>query len=153
MSDRKYKQRGYMSSEGEKRHGPRTEGPRPPRDPRDAPRGRGLGSPTVSAFRCARCGELSSVGLAAALEARCGKCGADLHTCTHCSHFDPAAPLQCRQPIGERVAKKDQANRCERFDPRLRQEFEAEKPPAGTGSPGSGSAKDSRAAFDALFKL
>jgi hypothetical protein len=130
--------------------GSRPQAPRPPRDPRDAPRGRGLGAPTASNFRCARCGELSTVAAAAAMDARCGKCGADLHTCTHCNHFDPAASLQCRQTIPARIAKKDVANRCELFEPRLRQEFEVEKPSSGPSSAGP---KDPRAAFDALFKF
>lgn len=142
-----------MSSDTEKREKGPGDGPRPPRDPRDAPRGRGLGSPTVSAFRCARCGELSSVGLAAAPDARCARCGSDLHTCTHCSHFDPAAAFQCRQPIRERVAKKDMANRCDLFDPRVAQEFEGQRQSAGSDSSATGGAKDPRAAFDALFKL
>jgi hypothetical protein len=155
MSDRKYSQRGYQEGDRSKGEKPRTEGPRSPqgpRDPRDAPRGRGLGAPTVSNFRCARCGELAAVASAMAFDSKCGKCGADLHSCTHCNHFDPAAPLQCRQPIRERVAKKDLANRCDSFEPRLRQEFEAERAPQG-GSPSSSGSRDPRAAFDALFKF
>jgi len=152
MSDRKYRQPGYQSDDRAARGESRPAVPRPPRDPRDAPRGRGLGAPTVSNFRCARCGELSAVSAAAAFEARCPHCGADLHTCSHCSHFDPAAPLQCRQPIAERIVKKDLANRCAIFDPRLLQEFEGERQSAGSGSSGSGP-RDARAAFDALFKI
>jgi hypothetical protein len=154
MSDRKYGQRGYMSDDrGEKRdrEPPRSEGARPPRSPQDAPRGRGLGAPTASNFRCARCGELAAVAAAAAFESRCTRCGAELHTCTHCLHFDPGAPFQCRQPIRERVAKKDVANRCASFEPRLRKEFENEKPAARGGS--DAAARDPRAAFDALFKF
>ena len=152
MSDRKYRQPGYQNSDDDRRESPRPATPRPPRDPRDEPRGRGLGAPTVSAFRCARCGELSTVGAAAALEARCTKCGADLHTCTHCSSFDPAAPFQCRQPIRERVPKKDVANRCDLFDPRVSQEFAAEKPGAASGRPEGQRPNDARSAFEALFK-
>jgi hypothetical protein len=50
------------------------------------------------------------------------------------------------------VAKKDLANRCDSFEPRLRQEFEAERAPQG-GSPSSSGSRDPRAAFDALFKF
>jgi hypothetical protein len=152
MSDRKYRQPGYQSEERSPRETARPTVQRPPRDPRDAPRGRGLGAPTVSNFRCARCGELAAVAAAAAADSRCTRCGADLHTCTHCSHFDPAAPLQCREAIVERVAKKDLANRCALFDPRLRQEFEGERAGSTGGSSGSGP-RDPRAAFDALFKI
>ena len=151
MSDRKYGQRGYMQDDRARKDEKRPDAPRPPRDPRDAPRGRGLGAPTASNFRCARCGELSTVAEAAAFEARCASCGADLHTCTHCLSFDPAASLQCRQPIVVRIAKKDVANRCERFEPRLRQEFAAERPASGGSSPAG--SKDPRAAFHDLFKF
>jgi|JI10StandDraft_1071094.scaffolds.fasta_scaffold203020_2 hypothetical protein len=153
MSDRKYKQSGYQDSGSSSRDASRQQGERPagtpraangPRDPRDAPRGRGLGAPTASAFRCASCGELQSVGAAAGLAARCTACGADLHTCTHCTHFDPGAPAQCRQPQVVLVMKKSKANDCALFEPRERQEFAAEKP--------APAAKDPRAAFDALFK-
>jgi hypothetical protein len=153
MSDRKYKQSGYQDSGSSPRDSDRSQGdrtsrpsgaPRPPRDPRDAPRGRGLGAPTATAFRCASCGELQSVGSAGGTAARCSACGADLHTCTNCTHFDPGAPAQCRRPQVKLVAKKSKANDCDQFDPRERQEFAAEKP--------APAAKDPRAAFDALFK-
>ncbi len=87
---------------------------------------------------------LQNVGVAAGVEARCTGCGADLHTCTHCAHFDPGAPAQCRKPHVALVAKKSKANTCVEFEPRERQEFAAEKP--------APAAKDPRAAFDALFK-
>ena len=153
MSDRKYKQSGYQDSGSSPRDSSRQQGDRPagapragnvPRDPRDAPRGRGLGAPTASAFRCASCGELQSIGAAAGLASRCTACGADLHTCTNCSHFDPGAPAQCRQPQVALIMKKSKANECALFEPRERQEFAAEKP--------APAAKDPRAAFDALFK-
>ena len=83
-----------------------------------------------------------------ALEARCGGCGADFHACVHCVSFDSGAPLECRQPIPARVSPKDRANRCELFEPRLRQEFAQEKPPQEKATPG-----DARSAFDALFKF
>ncbi|MCB1009065.1 MAG: hypothetical protein KDB94_09235 [Acidobacteria bacterium] len=150
MSDRKYQQRGYMQSDDRERRGPREErGPRPPRDPRDAPRGRGLGGPTASVFRCARCGTSQQVAAAAASDAQCTSCGADLHSCTNCLSFDSAAPNQCRVPGVERIARKDQRNDCGSFEPRLRQESTAETE-ARKSSPGG---NDARAAFDALFKI
>ena len=80
---------------------------------------------------------------AAALEARCAGCGTDLHACVHCVSFDSGARFECRQPIAARVSPKDRANRCELFEPRLRQEFAQEKAKPG----------DARSAFDALFKF
>jgi len=158
MSDRKYQQRGYQDSGDRDRERSREReppsGPRPPRDPSEAPRGRGLGGPTASVFRCARCGTAMPVAAAVAAEARCANCGSDIHTCTNCLSFDTAAPNQCRQPNVARVARKDSRNDCALFDPRLRQESTAETPPGGGGNRGpGGKVDDARAAFDALFKL
>lgn len=137
-----------QSDERERRSESKPTGPRPPRDPRDAPRGRGLGGPTASVFRCARCGAARQVAVAAAADAKCESCGADLHTCTNCQSFDSAAPNQCRVPGIPRVARKDQRNECASFEPRLRQESTAEtEPRKPEGS------SDARAAFDALFKI
>jgi len=147
MSDRKYKQRGYQGEDAGKRASrPRAEPQQqtPPRSERgERPRGRGLGAPTEDVFRCARCGAVSAVGVAAAFEARCTQCGADLHTCTHCAQFDTGAPFECRRQIAVRVSPKDRANRCELFEPRVSREFAREKTRDG----------DSRSAFDALFKI
>ena len=159
MSDRKYQQRGSQDSDPRERErgAGRPAAPRPPRDPGTAPRGRGLGGPTTSVFRCARCGTAMTVAAAVAPEARCGNCGSDIHACTNCLSFDTGASNQCRQPGVARVARKDARNDCALFDPRLRQESTAETPPGG-GSPGggagrSGRVEDARAALDALFKL
>jgi hypothetical protein len=145
MDDRKYKQRGYSESPASTpRRPPGAERPAsPPPERGEKPRGRGLGSPSESVFRCARCGEAAAIGSALAFEARCAGCGTDLHTCTNCTAFDPGARFECRREIAQRVSPKDRANRCEQFDPRARQEFAQEKPKPG----------DARSAFDALFKL
>lgn len=139
MSDRKYRQRGYQDDDrGESR--PR--GPRAPRERPEGPRGRGLGAPTRTVFRCAACGaaaELAEVGF----EAVCAACGTDLHTCTHCRHFDTSARFECRQEIPERVMGKSKRNRCELFEPKQAKEMDGER----------AAPDDPRAAFDALFKL
>lgn len=138
---RKYSQRGYLDdgSPGD-RSGRRAPGPRG--EPRDGPRGRGLGAPTATVFRCARCGERQS-GETPSRDTVCAACGSDLHTCTHCAHFDTSAPLECRKPIDQRVGKKDARNSCDHFEPKQAQEFaaEAETP------------RSARSAFDDLFKL
>ena len=139
MSDRKYRQPSYRDGEPPARE-PKPR-PGPPPDRSERPRGRGLGAPTESIFRCARCGESAPVGGAAAPGARCASCGADLHTCTNCSQFDSGARFECRAEIPARVSPKDRENRCELFEPRLRQEFAQEKTRPGSA----------RSAFDALF--
>jgi hypothetical protein len=167
MSDeRKYRQRGYQDS-GRSGEGARR-GPQPPREKREGPRGRGLGAPTETAFRCASCGAklphaVLEAAPAAAPAARgeapeasaapaasyspaatCPHCGADLHTCSNCLHFDTGSRWECRRhaAIPERVVKKRARNSCPVFSPKAVQEFggERERP------------ADPRAAFDALFK-
>jgi len=144
MDDRKYKQRGYRGGDAP-RETPRGAAPSPsPAERGERPRGRGLGAPTEEVFRCARCGEASTVAAAAAPEARCAKCGADLHSCSNCVHFDTGARFECRREIPARVSPKDRANRCELFEPRLRREFAQEQRAAP---------RDAKSAFDALFKI
>jgi hypothetical protein len=138
MSDRKYRQRGYQDDD---RGASRERRPTPPVERDPGPRGRGLGKPTASVFRCAVCGLSQSSAIAA--ESVCGKCGADLHTCTHCAHFDTSAPNECRRPVTQYVPSKAKRNRCELFAPKAVQEFarDAESP------------SSAKAAFDALFKI
>ena len=116
---------------------------RGPRERSDKPRGRGLGAPTKSVFKCSRCGQTLSVGQAMAFDAVCDSCGEDVHTCTNCSHFDTSARFECRQEIPEPVGTKAKRNECELFSPKTTQVFDTDKP----------SPDDARAAFDSLFDL
>ncbi len=150
MSDRKYGQRGYMTDGDDRRSGPR----RPRGERRQGPRGRGLGKPTATVFRCTPCGEkqfagathlIPSASTPLALDATCWKCGADLHTCTHCKHFDASAVGECRARAPEYVASKTKANACELFEPKATQEFAEDL--------GGDTPSDAKSAFDALFKL
>ncbi len=109
------------------------------------PRGRGLGKPTVTVFRCAVCGEKQRDDLQIALDSTCWKCNADLHSCTHCRHFDTSAPGECRQSVPEYVASKAKRNTCGTFEPKAAQEVDEA---ANFDSP-----SDAKSAFDALFKL
>ncbi len=136
MSDRKYRQRGYQDDT------PRREkAERPAAGRREAgPRGRGLGKPVGERSKCARCG--ARVTAAPAPGAVCGACGAHLHTCTNCRHFDPSARFECRLPVPERIAGKAADNECDRFEVKVVQEVgDSDRP------------EDARAAFDALFDL
>jgi hypothetical protein len=129
-----------MEGEGEEPRGRSAGGP-PPR--REGPRGRGLGAPTAETFRCAACGRQARPPVAAELAAVCSSCGADLHTCTHCRHFDSSSPFECRKPIQVRVRAKAKRNECELFEAKVTVE---------SGSD-SGRPADPKAAFDALFDL
>lgn len=70
----------------------------------------------------------------------CCACGADLHVCRNCSHHDPAAYNECREPNAERVGDRDRANRCDYFVAR-----------EGTAKGGS-SPLNPRDALENLFK-
>ena len=137
MSERKYGQRGYMEDESREKR-PRQQGPR---ERPEKPRGRGLGAPTKTVFKCSRCGQSLAVSQATAFEATCDNCGEDVHTCTNCSSFDTSLRFECRQEIPEAILKKAKRNRCELFSPKTTQVFDTDKP-----SPG-----DAKAAFDSLF--
>ena len=140
MSERRYKQRGYMESDRPEERREKPKGPRPDRM-ETGPRGRGLGAPTASVFRCRVCGEKHSIAVVP-VDATCFRCNSDLHTCSNCVHFDTSRPNECRKPVIERVANKTKRNTCELFAPRTIQEFAPE--PVAAASP--------RAAFDALFR-
>jgi len=136
MSDRKYRQRGYMEGDRERERQPK---PQAKPQEREGPR-----SPKMMAFqqkvRCAACGATLQSGIA--IDARCLKCGADLHSCRQCAFFDPGAHFECRKPITARIANKQARNTCELFEPRTIVERE-------TSSSGP---VDARQAFANLFK-
>jgi hypothetical protein len=108
-----------------------------------------LGAPSEAVFRCTACGEKRLIMLGDVLppDATCAKCGADLHTCSNCIHFDTSVHWECRKnaEIPARIAKKRDRNDCALFTPKLAQEYAKD---AAKGSPG-----DARSAFDALFKF
>jgi hypothetical protein len=114
-----------------------------PRQNDGRPRGRGLGAPTATVFRCARCGGKQTLTGPIANDAACPDCGQDLHTCTNCIHLDSSAPNECREEVPVRVVKKAARNDCSLFAPKRVQEFESD----------SGKADDPKAAFDALFDI
>ena len=98
--DRKYRQRGYQDS-GQR--GPK--GPRPPKPPQERAPGRvlqdasGPKTPNLMSahevFRCARCGNLLAVPVAA--DAKCSRCGVDIHSCIQCVSFDTSERWECAQ--------------------------------------------------------
>jgi hypothetical protein len=142
MSDRKYRQRGYMDSGRDRPE--RTPGQRPgPRPENYGPRTPNLpGAHTV--VRCAGCGTILPADFDPA--GRCPRCGFELHSCKQCVHFETSARFECTQPIPERIARKDTANTCTFFAPRVTVERQT--------SPGFSRATpdDPRRAFENLFK-
>ena len=149
MSERKYRQRGYQDDD---RAG-RREGQRPPEKKEYAPRGQPPIAPKTfnmpgfrEVVRCARCGNELTVATAWSAEGTCSRCGADLHSCAQCAHFDTSAAFECQKAIPARVSPKDTRNACTLYEPRTTVERET------TSSSSSGSTPSARKAFDDLFK-
>ena len=138
MSERKYRQRGYQDEPPQRER----QGPKPPQGAREKPEG--PKTPNLMAshevFRCSRCGNL--LALPVQSDNRCGRCGADLHSCLQCVAFDTSARFECTQPISARVSPKDVVNSCSLYTARTTIERQ-------TGTPGPTTA---RQAFDDLFK-
>ncbi|MCU1335135.1 MAG: hypothetical protein JWO19_716 [Bryobacterales bacterium] len=162
--DRKYRQRGYQDSDRpqsdngtfKRDERPRAPGPRPPLDITGPRLPRMVQS--VTASRCYNCSTLLAEGFD--FKGACPKCGAALHCCKQCAHFEPSTRFQCLKPITVRIAVKDQANECELFKPRVTVARDvahsgaAPSPngPGGTPLPEPRNATDARAAFDSLFR-
>ncbi len=91
--------------------------------------------------KCSQCGErvVSAIGV----DSRCGRCGADLHSCAQCASFDPGSRFECMQPVPARVSPKNGRNACTFYTPRTT----IERQTGSTAPPSS-----ARKAFDDLFK-
>jgi len=142
MSDRKYRQRGYMDNDREPQR------PKPQSKPlaqskpldREGPR-----SPKMMAFgetvKCASCGAKAPTSIN--LASSCPNCKADLHTCRQCNYFDPSARFECsNKTITAHIVNKNARNMCEQFLPRTVVERQTT----------SGAPADARQAFAKLFK-
>lgn len=92
-------------------------------------------------MHCHACdGELAlSGGDRVGFSEECNACGADLHVCLNCAHYDPSAYNECRESNAERVTDRGRGNRCEYFRP-------------GEGRDGA-DAEQRRAALDGLEGL
>lgn len=154
--DRKYRQNGYQDSDrdrGEKRDRP----VRPPGAPKSLQDASGPRLPrlvqSVTASRCFSC----SVALPTDFDFKlpCPKCGAALHCCKQCTHFEPSTRFQCMKPIPARIPYKDQMNECELFSARVTVMRDGARPPAAAASVNAADVRtprDARTAFDNLFK-
>ena len=135
MSDRKYRQRGYMESD----HEPQRPKPQSKPQEREGPR-----SPRMMAFgettKCAACGAKAPTNIT--FESSCPNCKADLHSCRQCTYFDPSARFECSKSITARIVNKSVRNTCELFAVRTVVERETS----------SGAPTDARQAFAKLFK-
>ncbi|HTK28801.1 MAG TPA: hypothetical protein VL309_04585 [Vicinamibacterales bacterium] len=150
MSDRKYRQRGYQDEPREPRREPQKREPAPRAPGRPLQDERGPKTPNLMAshevFRCARCG--NRLAIPVAIDARCSRCGVDLHSCIQCVSFDTSARFECSHPgLTARVAPKDARNACGFFSARTTVERQTSSPTSGSSTTTS-----ARQAFDDLFK-
>jgi hypothetical protein len=145
MSDRKYRQRGYQDDERGRKPAPKT-GPAGPQGPRErGDRPEGPRTPNLMAahevVKCSQCGDRVTPDIG--FDTRCGRCGAELHSCAQCTSFDPGSRFECMQAIPARVAPKNARNTCTLFTPRTTIERQT----------GSTAPTTARTAFDDLFKF
>jgi hypothetical protein len=144
MSDRKYRQRGYMDDDRDRQpqqqKKPAPQGPKERGDRPEGPR-----TPNLMAahevVKCSQCGDRVTPEIG--FDSRCNRCGAELHSCAECSSFDPGSRFECMQAIPARVAPKNARNTCTLFTPRTTIERQT----------GSTAPTTARKAFDDLFKL
>ena len=45
----------------------------------------------------------------------CFNCGAELHACIHCRHYDETVAKACKEPFAEVPEDKESANFCDLF--------------------------------------
>jgi hypothetical protein len=155
--DRKYRQHGYQDSDRERGDRRDQQRPKPPQGPRSLQDASGPRLPrlvqSVTASRCFSCSSVLPPGTD--FKGACPKCGAALHCCKQCTHFEPSTRFQCQKPIPARIPYKDQANQCELFMPRvtvMRDGAVPNPPSAAAPADNVKTPNDARAAFDNLFK-
>ena len=68
-------------------------------------------------FVCRACGAKTGVGEIIGRRDTCDRCGADLHSCIQCRHYDTSYSNDCREPQAELVTDKEKANFCDYFQP------------------------------------
>ena len=140
MPDRKYRHRGYQDSQSKGSGGDVRPSARPERP--EGPRGRGVGAHRDEVFRCKTCGERFD-GSDLKPESACRKCGAALHACVQCRHFDTLARFQCRQQIPVAIAAKTSANDCSLYESAVTMDLK--------GRTSVDTPDQARSAFDKLF--
>ena len=141
MSDKKYRQHGYQDRDPRSESKPQ-QSSRPSGDMAYGPRAIQM-APTHTISRCAQCG----VVLPATVDpnGKCPQCGAALHACKQCMHFDPGSRFECGLNVPG-YSKKDLHNDCPKFTLSTRVERET------SSGAGANRVEDARRAFDNLFK-
>ena len=67
------------------------------------------------ATSCFACGAALTIDGPVGRRTTCPECGADLHACMCCRHYDESAAHACREPHAEPVVDKTASNACDLF--------------------------------------
>lgn len=71
------------------------------------------------AYYCHSCGNEQifevKVGVKVGRRDSCPHCGADLHVCKNCHHYDPNVHNQCKEPEAAYIRERTEANFCTHF--------------------------------------
>jgi hypothetical protein len=150
MSDRKYRHSGYQDDDRDREPKQKAKPAPEPGAPAGARRisqdgPRNINMPGYrEVVRCAQCGNVGNADVA--LDSRCTRCGADLHSCSQCQSFDPGSTFECMQTLTARVSPKNTRNTCTLYSARTTVERE-------TSSPRVEGTNKAAKAFDDLFNL
>jgi hypothetical protein len=69
---------------------------------------------------CWHCGaSLSALSLPLRRLDVCKTCNVELHVCKMCVEYDTSKAKHCREPTAEEVRKKEEANFCDFFKPKV----------------------------------
>ncbi|MBL8951387.1 MAG: hypothetical protein JNK82_11450 [Myxococcaceae bacterium] len=65
---------------------------------------------------CGKCGKrLDIVANQVGRRDVCPHCGAELHACIHCRHYDETVAKECKEPFADVPGDKEDANFCELY--------------------------------------
>lgn len=66
---------------------------------------------------CFSCSKENWVEIPVGRRDECKHCGADLHSCKNCGHYEPKAYNECAESAADVVKEKDRSNFCDHFTP------------------------------------
>jgi len=139
----KYRHKGYRDSEHKDRD--RKKDPPKPRTPEERQLRHMMERSATLVLRCHQCSADAGGAEGVRSSSTCSSCGAALHVCRNCAHFDTGARWECKAPIEQQVLDKTAANECPLF--KANTVLDATGRRSGGASP-----SDARALFDNLFK-
>src|SRR5215475_7377952 len=111
----KYKQKGYRDSEQRDQRRKDSPKPRTPTSPEERQLRHMMDRSANLVLRCHQCSAAAGSGEGLGTLAACGSCGAALHCCRNCAHFDTSARWECNATITQPVLDKTAANECGLF--------------------------------------